>query len=161
VRNPRFLVLLLAVTGAVTGGEIAHLSSADRSHLLDDRFRTVLKVAELPPEVLAAFERHTKQSPFRMADPGEEFQVTDVIMKPNLPIRRLVFAGVSERYCVVNYESGGIVHVWWVVLFKLSPPEPATAVWVASPDKPGPFKSLDDLRQAVRKGELRDGSQFW
>lgn len=123
---------------------------------MEDHFRMVKKVADLPTGVITAFAEHTKQSPFRMADPGEEFQVTDEVMKPNLPGRRLVFAGISDGYCVVQYESGGIAHLWWVVLFRLSSSGPAKVVWAASEPKWGGFATLSDLREAVRRGELRD-----
>ena len=49
-----------------------------------------------------------------IAEPGAEFQVTDVIRKPDLPIRRLVAAGCSIDHCIVYYERGGIAHTWHV-----------------------------------------------
>ena len=163
------LVYLIAVVlvaigtpESVLAGEIRHLTAEDRAHLLGDHFRVVAKVAELPAGVIAAFAEHTKESPFRMADPGEEWQVTDVVIKENLAGRRLVFAGISEGYCVMHYENGGIGHNWWVVLFQLSSSGPAREVWAASTDKWGAYASLPELRRAVRKEKLRDDPRyFW
>ncbi len=138
------------------------MTSGDREHLLKDKFRIVTKVGELPPSVLAAMAEHTKQHPFRMANPGEEFQATDVIMKPDLPVRRLVFAGVSDGYCVMHYEIGGIAHLWWVVLLRLSGKEAAKPVWAARAEKWGGFPSLEMLREGVRQGRLiEDEKGFW
>jgi hypothetical protein len=56
-----------------------------------------------------------------IAEPAAEFQVTDVIVNPKLPIRRLVAAGCTIDYCLVYYERGGIAHTWHVALFHWTP----------------------------------------
>ena len=138
------------------------MTGDDRAHLANDKFRIVTKVAELPKAVVDAFAEHTKQNPFRMANPGEEFQATDDIGKPNLPVRRLVFAGVSDGYCVVQYEIGGVAHLWWVVLFRLSKDGPAAPVWAAHAQKWGGFADLAALREGVRQSKLvEDEKGFW
>lgn len=155
-------VMSVAAARGLGAGEVSGMSSVDRAHLLNDRFRIVKKVADLPAPVIAAMAEHTKQNPFRMANPGEEFQATDEIAKPDLPVRRLVFAGVSDGYCVMQYEIGGVAHLWWAVMFRLSPNEAAKPVWAARAEKWGGFESLDALREGVRKGKLREDAQgFW
>jgi hypothetical protein len=153
---------LFLAASAFAAAEGSGMTSGDREHLLKDKFRIVTKVADLPPSVVAAMAEHTKQHPFRMANPGEEFQSTDDITKPDLPGRRLVFAGVSEGYCVMQYEFGGVAHLWWVVFFRLSGKDAAKPVWAARAEKWGGFASLDDLREGVRKGKLvEDEKGFW
>lgn len=153
---------LLFAGRAFAAAEGSGMTDGDREHLLKDKFRIVTKVAELPPTVLAAMAEHTQQHPFRMANPGEEFQATDVITKPDLPGRRLVFAGVSGGYCVMQYEIGGIAHLWWVVLFRLSGKDAAKPVWAARAETWGGFASLEELREGVRRGKLvEDAKGFW
>jgi hypothetical protein len=158
---PTVLLVLLA-SRWLAAGEGGGMSSEDRAHLLNDKFCIVTRIAEIPKPVVAAFAEHTKQNPFRIANPGEEFQATDSIVKPDLPARRLVFAGVSDGYCVVQYEIGGVAHLWWVVLFRLPKEGPAVPVWAARAEKWGGFASLDALREGVRKGKLvEDEKGFW
>jgi hypothetical protein len=64
-----------------------------------------------------------------LAEPGAEFQVTDVIVKPNLPIRRLILSRCSSDHCVVYYERGGIAHTFSVVLFRIDKGGAAQFEW--------------------------------
>jgi hypothetical protein len=82
-----------------------------------------------------------------MADPGERFEATDVITDPNLPRRRLIFAGVSQDRAFVHYEEGGIAQSYIVELFRLEPSGTAVGIWHGYF---GPAKSLDEIRQLRR-----------
>lgn len=77
------------------------------------RLGRIDRVADLPKEVLAEFQRTiAKHDPPLLAEPGEEFQATDVVdpAKPPLLARRLIFAGFSKTLFVLYYERGGIAH---------------------------------------------------
>ena len=87
-----------------------------------------------------------------IVDPGKAFQITDV-GSPNEPSQRLVVAGVAEKYCLVHYEQGGIVHLWMVALFKLSN-DKAKRVWVSKVE-PGRNLNLLELKAVIESGKLR------
>jgi hypothetical protein len=89
-------------------------------------FKEVSKVWALPRSVRVRMGR-------KIANPAGLFNPTDV----GGPIdeifgaadRRMVFAGLSEGYCVLHYEYGGIAHGHMVAIFQLSGHE-ATPIWV-------------------------------
>ena len=55
----------------------------------------------------------------KMSNPGGRFNATDV--GPfDAPRRRLIFGGISDRYCLVHYEYGGIAHGYMTALFAIS-----------------------------------------
>ena len=90
---------------------------------------TIIKnTSRLPDSCKAAFVALSRQSRFEMAEPGEKFQVGDVVFF-HLPWRRLVFGGVSSNRCLVHYERGGRGHSYYAVLFGISPDGKATFLW--------------------------------
>ena len=113
---------------AVVGGSIAYLrkskspplgeapsieypsekmaESATR-HFLEGSFTLINNVRDLPPPVLRGFTE-VGGSRLVIANPGEDFQATDVIYDSSQPRKRLIFAGVSGEKCFVYYEQGGI-----------------------------------------------------
>jgi hypothetical protein len=93
-----------------------------------------------------------------IAEPGAEFQATDVIVNPTLPIRRLVAAGCSTDHCLVYYERGGIAHTWHVALFHWTP---ATTRFEWGGIAPRGLASIDDVRNAILSGEIKGPTTFW
>lgn len=55
----------------------------------------------------------------KMSNPGGRFNATDVGAF-DAPRRRLIFGGISDRYCLVHYEYGGIAHGYMTALFAVS-----------------------------------------
>ena len=108
------------VAGNQTAPPVA-LSGALRAHVKDERFGIVTSIRGLPLGVRDGLQRLFGSQTLDIAEPGAEFQVTDVILNPKLPIRRLVAAGCSTDHCLVYYERGGIVHTWQVALFHWTP----------------------------------------
>ena len=73
-------------------------------------------VVDLPKSVKARIGR-------RIVDPGGPFNKGDVNFFDRLfgtADRRLLFAGVSDKYCLMHYEYGGIAYGYRVVIFELS-----------------------------------------
>ena len=108
------------VAGSQAAAPVA-LSGALRAHVKDERFGIVTSIRGLPLGVRDGLQTLFGSQALDIAEPGAEFQVTDVIVDPKLPIRRLVAAGCSTDHCLVYYERGGIAHTWQVALFHWTP----------------------------------------
>src|SRR6185436_1161898 len=105
-----FCAIGVSVWAAVVAGNQAAppvpLSEALRAHVKDDRFGIVTSIRGLPLGVRDGLQTLFGSKTLDIAEPGAEFQVTDVIVDPKLPIRRLVAAGCSTDHCLVYYERG-------------------------------------------------------
>jgi hypothetical protein len=117
-------------------------------------FTEAKQVKQLPQSVMDQF-------PSGIVDPKEDFQVTDVVVGKLRPTRRLVVAGISEKYCLLYYERGGIAHVWLIALFVLSKNK-AKLAWVSMAPARG-ILGLSDLKTTVESGDLKDqpGHNYW
>jgi len=120
-----------------------NMSSAERREFLTADYRIVRNVAVLPAGI---------RKLHAIADPGERFEATDVITDPDLPTRRLIFAGVAQDRAFIHYEEGGIAHSYIVELFRLESPDLAVGLWSGYR---GPTKNLEELKRLVAK-EDRD-----
>ena len=88
-----------------TPAPIATLSKHDKRHLLRDAFTPVRTVQEIPEQVQKQLFHGGKDSLNGMVDPGQEYQATDVFGPKILPYRRLIYAAISQGYCLVYYQS--------------------------------------------------------
>ena len=52
-----------------------------------------------------------------MANPGQKFEETDVILDATVPRERLIFAGVAGDRSFVHYEKGRYVHSYILEIF--------------------------------------------
>jgi len=136
----------------------AVLSGALRSHVSDERFGIVTSIRGLPLGVRDALQALFGSLTLDIAEPGAEFQVTDVIVNPNLPTRRLVAAGCSIEYCLVYYERGGRGHTWLAALFHWTP-EATRFEWGGT--GPGGLTTIDDVRKAVLSGAIKGAATVW
>ena len=117
----------------------AALLAVDKQHVLNDNFTVVNKVPDIPGPVLGILLGN--KSFDTMADPGQPFQETDVVIGKPLPFRRLIFAARSANYCLVYFEHGGIAYGTEVSLYRLSDPK-VVLVWHARMQESGPSKTL-------------------
>ena len=143
--------------GSQTVPSIA-MPDALRAHVKDERFEIVTSIRGLPLGVRDGLQTLFGSQTLDIAEPGAEFQVTDVIVKPNLPVRRLVAAGCSTEYCLVYYERGGIAHTWHVALFSWTP---ATTRFEWGGAAPGGLATIDAVRDAVLSGAIKAPTMFW
>jgi hypothetical protein len=134
------------------------LSETLREHLKNDRFQIVTSVRGLPLGVRDALQTLFKSPTLDIAEPGTEFQVTDVVGTPKLPIRRMVTAGCSTDHCLVYYERGGIAHTWQVAFFQWTP---AATRFEWGGDAPPGLKTIDDVRKAVLSGAIKSPIRIW
>jgi len=127
MRFVRTLTLVIAAVLTVapsleTHAEVTHLSESDRSVLEHpDAFTQVNRVGGIPKSVIRAIADASHDPEFRLADPGQEWQETDVIVEPRLSRRRLVFAASTPEYWLIHYELGGYSHSYHLVLVEGNP----------------------------------------
>jgi hypothetical protein len=145
------------VTGSQAAPTIA-LSEALRAHVKNERWGIVTSIRGLPLGVRDGLQTLFGSQALDIAEPGAEFQVTDVVGNPKLPIRRLVAAGCSTDYCLVYYERGGIAHTWQVALFHWTP---AATRFEWGGTAPGGLATIDDVRNAVLSGAIKSPNRLW
>jgi hypothetical protein len=145
------------VAGSQAAGPV-ELSAPLRDHVKAERFQIVTSIRGLPLGVRDELQMLFGTPALDIAEPGAEFQVTDVIVNPKLPIRRLVAAGCSIEYCLVYYERGGIAHTWQVALFHWTP-DATRLEWGGM--APGGLRSIDDVRNAILSGAIKGPTQSW
>ncbi len=137
------------------------LSPAERDRILDGPFTDVTKTEAMPTTtVKRAFATITAEPSFALANPGQKFQVTDVVVDRGLPRRRLIFAGAQGDEWFVHYELGGYAHSYCVLLFKVDPQNHLQFVWGGAGFHGA--KNLDQLRKMVVGGQFSDDMQnYW
>jgi hypothetical protein len=92
-------------------------ASIETKGILDGDFTILTSVERLPIQVKTGFAALLHRATFEMADPDQDFQVGDVITRPGLARRRLIFAGISDTNCFLHYEMGGRAHSFYLVVF--------------------------------------------
>ncbi len=91
-----------AMAAGSQGTDAGALSGALRAHLRDEQFQIVTSIRGLPLGVRDGLQTLFGSASLDIADPGAEFQATDVVVDPKLPIRRLVAAGCSaDHHCLI------------------------------------------------------------
>jgi len=134
------------------------LSAELRAHVRDEQFGIVTSLRGLPLGVREGLQTLFGSRALDIAEPGAEFQRTDVIVDPNLPIRRLVAAGCSTDHCLVYYERGGFAHTWHLALFHWRPAQTRFEWGGAAPAN---LKTIDELRKAILSGAIKaDQARF-
>ena len=124
------LSAVLALPGALT---LASRSFAD-APTCDGSVTIVFKrKADLPPPVLALI---AKVEP--MADVGEPFEETDVVIGPPLPFQRFIAA--QQRGCdlAINYEEGGRGYSHGLILLRQIGGD-----WMVRHGSSGPYSRLE------------------
>lgn len=151
------ILIALVAAGTAWSGESGGLPRGLRGHLRGESLVAVPGVAALPADVRDGLQALWHSPRFEMAEPGAEFQVTDVIVKPNLPIRRLILAGCSADHCLIYYERGGIAHTHLVVLLRTK--GAVRFDWGGA--APRDLADLVQLKDAVISGKVRGDTGSW
>ena len=164
MRRTRLLsVLGLGLCSAVLAwGQTADwgaLPGALRTHLQGEEFAIVTSVRGLPLGVREEMQTLFRSSTLDIAEPGANYQATDAIVLPGLPIRRLVAAGCSRDFhCLVYYQRGGIGTTWHLMLFRWTP-KATQLEWGGAP--PGGLKTIEEVRKAVLSGSIKGHTGAW
>ena len=133
------------------------LSTELRNVVRDGRFGIVTSLRGLPLGVRDELQTLFGGRTLDIAEPGAEFQRSDVIGEPGLPIRRLVAAGCTTRHCLVYYERGGFAHTWHVALFHWTP-SATRFEWGGA--APGGLATIDAVRKAILSGAITPSRGF-
>ena len=160
-RAPLFFTIALSAWTVVVGGQAAApvvLPEGLRAHLKGERFGIVTSIRGLPLGVRDSLQELFGTQTLEIAEPGAKFQVTDVVVDPKLPRRRLVAAGCSADHCLVYYERGGIAHTWQVVLFHWTP---AATRFEWGGAAPGGLATIDDVQRATLSGVVKGQVSYW
>ena len=142
-----------ALAAASQAPEVGALSEALRSHVQSETFEIVSSIRGLPLGVRDSLQTLFGSGTLDIAEPGAEFQLSNVGVNSRLPTRRLAAAGCSaDHHCLVYYERGGTSHTWHVALFQWTPA--ATRLeWGGSP--PAGLKTIEDVQKAVLSGAIK------
>jgi hypothetical protein len=164
MRHRAPLLSALGVTllsAVVIGGQAAPpapLSAALLAHVKGEQFAIVTSLRGLPLGVRDGLGALFGTRSLDIAEPGAEYQATDVIVKPNLPFRRMVAAGCSVDHCLVYYERGGIAHTFQVALFRWTP---EATRFEGGGIAPGGLKTINEVRAAVLSGAITVAPRSW
>lgn len=79
------------------------------------RFREIDAAMNLPPAVFVL----CADSSGRLAEPGQKWEISDVITDEKLPRKRLIWSVTDSDYYIVHYERGGYAHSFHVLVAKL------------------------------------------
>lgn len=150
------ILLALLAAGTAWAGETGPLPRSLRGHLRSEQFVPVSGVAALPAAVRDGLQVLWHSPKFELAEPGADYQVTDVITNPNLPTRRLILAGCSADHCIIYYEHGGIAHTHTVVLFQTK--GDVRFEWGGA--APRDLVDLAQVQTAVVNGTIRGGTTY-
>ena len=135
-------------------------SSPNRNHLLDGDFKIVNRVRDVAEGCRYIFDSsfvnssgsaQTTASTINLADPGQEFQTSDDV-RPGLPFRRLVLAGLGHKTCFVYYEHGGAMYP--SSCLAVMDYSQKRAIWVGESRKKA--ETVEELRSMLTTGQFAD-----
>ena len=86
---------------------------------LGSDFKIITDVRALPVPVLRTYTEKGG-SRLLMANPGQEFEASDVIRDVNMPRKLLISAGVADGKCLVYYLQGGMALEYVVEFFGIT-----------------------------------------
>jgi hypothetical protein len=115
-RNVLAFALLTVLVSGCTLEEKKYESPLPRSlnpaetKFISTDFELKYRTEELPKKIVNSLGF--------IANPGEAFNPTDVV-DPNLPSRRIIFAGISENMVFVYFEQGGFAPHCRLLLYEL------------------------------------------
>jgi len=150
------ILLALSIGGPAWSEQAGALPKSLRNHLRGEQFVSISAVASLPAGVRDGLQALWHSPKFEMAEPGSEFQATDVVTGLNLPIRRLILAGCSGDHCLIYYEHGGIAHAFAVVLFETK--SGVRFEWGGA--APRDLVDLAEVQAAILSGKIRGETTY-
>ncbi len=144
------IVLLNAMHLSCTPEQVEHKWAMDV--ILKDEFVIYTSVDAIPKPIINSFAFNYGES--ALANPGEVYNSTDVIIYHNRPTRRLIFAGQSGNHWFVYFEDQGCrLH-----LFEHTDMQTVPKFKINIIHK---FNQFDELRQfIIKSSEMTIYNQF-
>ena len=87
----------------------------------DTSLKYLTKISQIPKSVIEVMTNAMHMGQLRMADKGGKWNDTDVVLEPDLPFRRLIWAVETQKHFVIHYELGGIGYSTHFLV--ISPPD--------------------------------------
>ena len=116
----RFLILCWSVIVALQfscQADVTELPPEDLKALGEvARFHEIHSATNLPPAVFVL----CADVKGKLAEPGQNWAVTDVKGDDIFPKKRLIWAVTDGDYYVVHYERGGYAHTFHILVAKLN-----------------------------------------
>jgi len=152
-----FLLPLVGIGCQSHGAKSKELVSVDLRRLNPRQTETSLpaQISLLPIKSVQLLPESVRSRIPKMSNPGGPFEAGDVSFF-NLPRRRRVFGGISDRYCLVHYEYGGIAHGYPTALFELSGNQ-SKPLWAHAG---GRYASLDQFAKETDPDELTSEANY-
>ena len=131
--------------------DITKLPAEQRKALQDSsRFHEVRSTTNLPLAVVTLCVDDNG----RLAEPGQAWEATDVIIDSKLPRKRLIWAATDGEYFVIHYERGGIDHSFHILIAKVKQGDTnPRVVWRGGG---GPLKDYKAFLAALDSNKLDD-----
>ena len=149
----RLIHSLLAVMAvqSICFADVTKLPADDQKALHDvSRFHGIHAATNLPPAIFAL----CADSKGRLAEPGQKWEVTDVITDDKLPTKRLIWAVTDGDYYVVHYERGGYAHSFHFLVARLKAGDSKPSfVWRGVG---GQLKDYSAFLEALQSGKIDD-----
>jgi hypothetical protein len=147
-----FLLSLLEISCRSHGAKSKELVSVDltRLELRQNDASLPAQISLVPIKSVRLLPESVRSRIPKMPSPGGPFDAGDVSFFFDTPRRRLIFGGISDRYCLVHYEYGGIAHGFKTALFALSGNQ-SIPLWVHAG---GRYASLDQFAKETDPDEL-------
>jgi len=122
--------------------------SAEHRKLFQDvsGFRQIYMTADLPASILVLCGS-------KLADPGQNWERSDVVRDESLAGKRLIWAAANGEYYVVHYESGGKFYRSQVMLATVKEGDNALLLWYGVG---GPFKDFNEFLDALNTDQIDD-----
>jgi hypothetical protein len=149
----RLIHSLLAVMAvqSICFADVTKLPADDQKALHDvSRFNEIHATTNLPPAIFAL----CADDKGRLAEPGQKWEVSDVITDDKLPTKRLIWAVTDGDYYVVHYERGGYAHSFHFLVARLKAGESKPSfVWRGVG---GRLKDYSAFLEALQSGKIDD-----
>jgi hypothetical protein len=148
---------LLAVMAVqiVCCADVTKLPADDQKALSDvSRFHQIHATTNLPAAVFSL----CADGSGKIAEPGQKWQVTDVVTDASLPWKRLIWAFTDGDYYVVHYERGGRGHSFHVLVCRLKAGDSMPSfVWRGVG---GQLKDFGAFIDAIKNDKLDDRLEY-
>ena len=149
-----FSLLLSAVFQTCCRAEVTRLPADDQKVLRDvSRFHEIHGATNLPPAIFAL----CADGNGRLAEPGKDWNPTDVIIDDTLPRKRFIWAVTDGNYYVVHYERGGVGYGANFLVARLKAGESKPSfIWLGFGIRRQPLKNYPAFLKALRNGKVDD-----